>query len=492
MKWLLAACIAAQTLPAGTIHGMILEYATGLPLARAKVYLEVVDAGGIRRIESVYSARGGQFNFGDRPDGAYLVSAERETYAVASHGQRRPEGFGTPFAVTRDSHHFIELRLHKLGVITGTARDENGAGIAGVRVYAYPRRLPARALASGTSDDRGVYRIHSLPPGKYWIRNGAHLFNETGDGLVPTYAPEIVSTNGARVFDARLDTETAYADIRPLPGRLLSVRGSIAPCGGPVPVTVTLSTEEGNRTTQTVCGGAFSFESVADGPRDLAATAQTPECLSYFEDLRQSGREALIQLQECASVAISRQPRGGEMQTLLRRRDLGVVGPWMDLATLAGFRLPPGYWEISARVAAKEYVSGVSQPMNRREPGPEAYTMFVPMGKNSAANLTVRVADGAAVISGVVRKDGNGVAAAPVFLWPLTDTARRALGGGRSLRAGPDGRFRFEGLAPGSYRVLSSYDFREVDEDVMELAGKLVVLTAGQTETLVLAAFESR
>ena len=61
------------------------------------------------------------------------------------------------------------------------------------------------------------------------------------------------------------------------------------------------------------------------------------------------------------------------------------------------------------------------------------------------------------------------------------------------MRADSGGSFRFTGLAPGDYRVMSTYDFREVDEEAMTIAAPNIIhLSAGQTETVSLAIFESR
>jgi protocatechuate 3,4-dioxygenase beta subunit len=64
---------------------------------------------------------------------------------------------------------------------------------------------------------------------------------------------------------------------------------------------------------------------------------------------------------------------------------------------------------------------------------------------------------------------------APVFLWPVAESARRSLNGPVQTLSDTDGRFRFDSLPPGDYRVLSSFDVNDVDQDLIELSQAAVV-----------------
>jgi hypothetical protein len=70
-----------------------------------------------------------------------------------------------------------------------------------------------------------------------------------------------------------------------------------------------------------------------------------------------------------------------------------------------------------------------------------------------------------------------------VFLWPVAASARRALGSPvPQLLSDTEGRFRFEGLPPGDYRVLASFDVNEVDGELIELS-KAAVAHVKEFET---------
>src|SRR2546427_10931338 len=133
---LLGAAVCGQ---AGTIQGVVLEQASGRPLARTVVRLDLVPSGsgGVKAWSSTTRAgRSGQFAFPSVDPGIYLLSAIRDGYFPAAYGQRLPIGRGTPIQVTGESQLFAELRLRHKGAVTGRILDENGVGRPGVSVLA--------------------------------------------------------------------------------------------------------------------------------------------------------------------------------------------------------------------------------------------------------------------------------------------------------------------------------------------------------------------
>ena len=97
---------------AGVIQGIVLEQASGLPLARTQVRLDPVPDPGkpVPPLQTMTNRTGG-FIFPAVPAGLYLVSCRRAEYFPAAYGQRRPSGQGTAVQVTADSTLFAELRL---------------------------------------------------------------------------------------------------------------------------------------------------------------------------------------------------------------------------------------------------------------------------------------------------------------------------------------------------------------------------------------------
>lgn len=178
-----------------------------------------------------------------------------------------------------------------------------------------------------------------------------------------------------------------------------------------------------------------------------------------------------------------------------RRQDLSeteaareIKGPRTALA--------PGHWEFRARVPAGQYVESIAAMRGavRRPPKAERpsdwYDIFIEPRVPSRIRITV--SDQAGQVAGRVIADGKPVAGAPVFLWPVAETARRSLSGSLQALADTDGRFRFDSLPAGDYRALASFDISEIDEDLLELSrAPTVTAAASQTATIELAVWSA-
>lgn len=81
------------------------------------------------------------------------------------------------------------------------------------------------------------------------------------------------------------------------------------------------------------------------------------------------------------------------------------------------------------------------------------------------------------LVSGISREP---VAGAPVFLEGYDPDSRMRVTELRMVYADAHGQYRFTGLSPGSYRVLSTFEFQAPDAASMEFAGaKLVKIEEG-------------
>ena len=283
MRLVLCWLATAIAIHAGVVKGLVLERASGSPLARTQVRLQPVAnaIGSTAQSLQVRTERAGQFVFPSVPDGLYLLIATREYFFPTAYGQRRPTGQGKAIQVTSDSQLFAELRMPRMGSITGRVLDENNVGIPKVNVLAYPARLPLRAAGRAESDDRGVYRIHGLQAAKYWVRSATHTLDDRA-GLLPTFGPESLEARDARLQPVNVDDETAYADVRPQFGRLFHLGGRIA-CDSIDSVIVKLSSDTGTRTTNANCPGQYAFEGVAPGIYEVFAVTQRGTSFGFVE-----------------------------------------------------------------------------------------------------------------------------------------------------------------------------------------------------------------
>jgi Carboxypeptidase regulatory-like domain len=164
----------------------------------------------------------GKFRVDDLLRGVYSVSAQVRGYVMAR------DALGPTYYRPGDS---VTLVLKKGGVITGTVTDSAGEPVVGVQVIAILLRdlegHPTQGMGSGIpryTDDRGVYRLFSLPAGVYVVAASSKLLNSSMPAFeedAPTYYPsatrdtaaEVVVHSGSEVtgLDIRYRAESGHA-----------------------------------------------------------------------------------------------------------------------------------------------------------------------------------------------------------------------------------------------------------------------------------------
>jgi hypothetical protein len=141
----------------------------GQPAAGARV---MVNGEGPTRMATT-DARG-RFSITALRAGRYYINVSKPGYVNVTYGQRRASSQGTPVPLGDGETRDIAVQLPRGGVITGMVLDERGepAVNAFVRVM---RFMPGAAerrpqeMGGDNTDDRGIYRIHSLQPGDYAV-----------------------------------------------------------------------------------------------------------------------------------------------------------------------------------------------------------------------------------------------------------------------------------------------------------------------------------
>ena len=170
----------------GAISGVVVDSATDKPLAGAVVTLSPFAGAAV---EVGMTAPGqqmrqitdelGRFVFTGLPGkSSYTITATKFGYFDGAFGRRGLDDINnqTRRVSLADGQWFRDTRIELLkpGAISGMVTDETGDPLVGVRVRAYAEIFVGgvRQLASGMSaptDDRGSYRIASLPPGRYFV-----------------------------------------------------------------------------------------------------------------------------------------------------------------------------------------------------------------------------------------------------------------------------------------------------------------------------------
>ncbi|MCC6589830.1 MAG: carboxypeptidase regulatory-like domain-containing protein [Bryobacterales bacterium] len=453
----------AGCLCAGVIKGVVLEHASGYPLSRATVTLRAVGDRSKPRTQT--SGRAGQFDF-QVPPGLYLLSAVRESYAPGAFGQRRPEGFGAPIEVTKDSDFFTELRLRRMGVISGRVLDENRVGLPEVPVLAYRARQPLRIVATGKTDERGMFRLYGLATGKYYVRTGAKTIG-ADDGWLPVFAPEGRDSREARVYDVRLDQETHEVELFPPTGRLIDVQVPVAAPEDAGPVQVTLAGDTGRR-TQT---GGGVFAGVVPGLYEIYAESLNGKYSAWLErTLDRAGAIAPLQVTENDQVLFRSET---PLKVKVRRIDLTGPGEVKEYATGNHVSLPSGRWEMTATPPKTHHLVSFGYTRNF-----SSDWFQLEIARSRLVLVPVHLSDKVKALEGRVVEKKQPRPGVPVFLWPVKPETRRQLGGIPQTISDEQGRFRFEGLPDAEYKVVATADYQEIDEEVIE-NGAFATVVAG-------------
>jgi hypothetical protein len=179
-----ASDLTARQVPAqrpGAVSGVVVNGVTGEPVAGAGVTIRVLSGTGVSApFPRMITDRHGRFVFPEVPPGDYFLDATRLGYAHTRYGWTAPNGS----LALRDIARLtvteggwlgsIRVPLWQLGSIEGRVTDERDEPVVGtaVRVLSTRRVAGNEQLVAGpiaTTDDRGVYRLADLDPGRYVV-----------------------------------------------------------------------------------------------------------------------------------------------------------------------------------------------------------------------------------------------------------------------------------------------------------------------------------
>jgi Carboxypeptidase regulatory-like domain len=472
---LLLPLLIALPLDAAILRGFVVENATSKALARALVALQPLPGTNGPTL-SVRTNSYGIFEFINIPAGAYLVNGSRRGFFPVHYGQKRWNGAGAPIVLAQDQDLTISLRLPRYGGITGFVVDENDVGIPEYEVMAYRNTHPPKIVAKFPTDDRGWFRIWGLEPGNYLVRTAAKSYED--GGYLPTFFRDTLRVDEALTIPIALDQDTPDLRVRPFPGHLMTISGAFRPCSNPPPpVTVTLVSDMGRETTN---GYSFSFSSrppgnyeiFADSPGDgrserTICGAYLPLTL-YNRDVSVDG--AMLPLPRL-SFTFEGVPAldPASVRILARRKDLaGESDPQTLRASDNRTFLNRGRWELQLLPSPSYVAADFRGPRGERPEGGRADGWNeILVQDNGAVKYVLSGKPGG--IHGVVIGPGHEPAAgAPVLLEAYDPGTRKRIHDLRTFRADMQGRYQIYGLAPGTYRVVSTFDLEAPDVDEIE------------------------
>lgn len=474
--------------PGGTasIRGRVLS--NGRPVSGARV---LVSSSGAWSVTTTSNS-----------DGTYAVTglAAGSVITAASHVgyvQADTNPIARPFELKDGDQIVRDLLLTPGAVITGTIVDAYGDVMEGVRVTATRVADPTSpaiappAGASALTDDRGQYRVASLPAGTYQISASV---NRSGSAAAYFY-PGRPSANEAVGVTVAAATETSGIDfaleadgVPSLSGTVVTSLGT-APSGGfarlaragengPVVVSSTPVQRDGRFLFTDIAPGAYALtvsaapayviltrhggQAVQAPPLPSIEFAVTPVTIASGAPAVTSVRTAPAALLR-GRVTID-DPGGGVTLSTLhvvtatdRTNSVQVASDGtFELRGVPGATridltsVPSGWWVRAVMVGG---VNAADEPID--------------LSTQSSSRDDVRVVVArSARIAGIVTE---ATARAPIRVIALPVERDRRYAGSRYLRtttAGADGRYAL-GVPPGQYLVVALTSMQPLSDDVM-------------------------
>ena len=167
-----------------SIAGRVVVWGTTLvmPVRRARVTLE---GDGLLEPTLTDTDTEGRYVFGSLPAGRYRIRADKPGFVTLELGQTRP--FAKPGALDLKAREArtADLALPRGAALEGHIVNERGEPVENVTVSAV-RLMPGptgrRPMAMGQvrTDDLGRFRVHSLPPGDYYVDAAPDLLRAPG------------------------------------------------------------------------------------------------------------------------------------------------------------------------------------------------------------------------------------------------------------------------------------------------------------------------
>jgi Carboxypeptidase regulatory-like domain len=489
----------------GAITGLILDD-NGQPVAGAQVIVDKVDTRNLMQFINTDDA--GRFRTSGLLPGHYAMEVHWPGYIM------RPDGLQP--GIHRAGEH-LTFNLIKGGVITGRVTDATGEPVVSADVIARRTHdLEGRKVTSGSegnrTDDRGVYRIYGLQPGRYVVHvsagSGVYVGGgETGDET-PTYYPSS-ARDAAVEITVQAGEEVSGIDIRRRGDRGHAITGIVSgdlAVEGAGVILVNASNGAIEKTAVLSKSSRFAFYGVPDGEYDLYARklyGQGGNAGSALRRVVMKGADLFgvdLKLIRYGSIsgrvvidsAKTGQPAAGcesrqrfHIEEILldarsdnptkRRQDqffdpLEYWGSWRrsvveQKGEFTIQNLESGLYRLNIDLPGEDYyVRSITRPAagaSKKDTEVSRAGIAIKSGEK-LSGFEVLIAEGAASLRGRAvpahedkTKNGAGTARLQIHLLPAEESAKDDILRYAETLSAKNGSFEFKHLAPGKYWLLA-------------------------------------
>lgn len=277
------------------LAGTVVNARTGEPIARALVELTQFPdqlSGQQAALappaqSATFTDAAGAFRFSGLKAGRYQLSTRKPQFVEVRDDTARE-----PFFTLDKPHEDVRLSLSPLGVIEGKVVDQDGEPVRGVNIVAVTRAVQdgtrvSRFSRSVSTDDRGLYRLWNLAPGKYYVKAAGRTSSTyvlagslgttttSSEGFAPVYVGGSHSIETADPVTLEPGAE-AQADLKITMEPAYNIRGTLT--NFTTDKTVTFELFSGNeevsagRSSLDGSTGRFEIHNVIPGAYTVRAT----------------------------------------------------------------------------------------------------------------------------------------------------------------------------------------------------------------------------
>ena len=495
------------------VAGVVVDEATGAPVRKAVV--ELFQLGEGRASAQDVSDAQGRFGFSNLPPGKYRLRGTKEGYAPKMLGANHSGHPGVILTLAAgDARWNLRLAIPPFGAITGRVTDADGDPLPYAQLEILQQgwqrgKAQWQNRGAATTDNRGEYRLESVPAGKYLV-----MASRTDGGTMPgdrsSFAMEIYPgtdrVSKAAPVQVTPGREVNGIDFSLVPRPTVAVKGHVnAPPELPenMPVNLLLFPRDDFGRGHPWEGAAFGkdrtiqMQETAPGPYRLVASASNDGAAwrSVTDvEVTDGGEELSVPLYPgvALSGSVTVEGPGAEQNksfnvTLVPGDGLppGDALPQTKTGTDGSFTLSNvvmGIWDINVTPIPK---GGYLKSMTLGDQ--DVLTEDMTITPATSAPLKIVVSTRGAKVSGDIESEGAAAGKQAIAFLAPEGKFSRVLSFYRRVLADEKGHFEMQGIDPGTYRI---YAFEELGVDgwqdpefLKRFAGRgeAVTLAEGQT-----------
>ena len=501
MKSLFLIAVIAAAQPSGsdqtgTIAGTVTDAVTHLPVPKAMVSLNFMGsaaAGQNQGPQSAFTDAGGAFTISGLQAGRYRLVFQHQNYPQARFGQVSK----TVDVKAGEAGSPVNVELIPGAAITGRVMDEDGDPLMNCNIQfrsvQHPEQGPLMTGSSPSNED-GVYRAYGIAPGKYTVsaQCGQTVFQaralSSGPDPPPSkayprqYYPLTSEAKSAQAVELAAGLEKSGVDFQMVPTPVTQVHGVIAPGSADwrntqVSLMLIGSDPMGQNAGSRVDPekGTFEFPRVFPGSYTLFAVADGngENRIGGWQrvDVGERPVEVALELRRGAEISGTVQIESNQNARPLTNSQIQIT--LQPGGSSYGAPPPPAQVHDDGSFTLKGIVPGMWRLSANAQQG---FLKTAWLGSADVTNALTDLSAGGALRIVISTNTATIRGTAPPGENIILQETDGPFRGGRGIQVDQSGQYRFEGLAPGKYRMSVGPIPDEEGEEVTVHEGETAVV----------------